>query len=80
MKHQEIEKKYNHVVCVCFSLDSESEDPIKDRKLLEMFKAARSRLDDLERVGEVEGFDIVETIENEKETVVNTFNRKDKSW
>jgi hypothetical protein len=80
MKHQEIEKKYNHVVCVCFSLDSESEDPIKDRKLLEMFKAARSRLDDLERVGEVEGFDIVETIENEKETVVNTFNHKVKQW
>ena len=60
--------KYNHVVCVCFSLDSESEDPIEDRKLPEILKAARLRLDRLEAAVEIEGFEIVETIVNKPVT------------
>ena len=55
--------KYDHQVCVCFSVVSESEDLIGDGKLQEILSAARERLGNLELEGEIEAFEVVDTVE-----------------
>lgn len=55
--------KYDHQVCVCFSVVSESEDLIGDGKLQEILSAARERLGNLEQEGEIEAFEVVDTVE-----------------